>query len=439
MKKYTFRGGIHPLRSTHHGKAATEAKPIRDFVSDSVTIAMDMHLGAPSTPCVKKGDQVLLGQVIGEAAGPRGIPVHASVSGTVLSVESRQMAGRRASMCVTIQNDFADTWVERHGLGNVESCDADKIIPAIRDAGICGMGGAGFPTHAKLTLPEGKSIDTILINGAECETFLTADHRLMLETPLRVVDGLRAVMRATKVSRGVICIEDNKMDAVAAIERVASGREGVEVMVLKTKYPQGGERQLIKAALGREVPSGGLPLDARVVVLNVATAAAVSDAVIDGTPLISRVTTVTGDVREPANLRMRIGTIILDAIGECGGYKEEVGKIFLGGSMTGVCAPSDTIATTKTTGGIVPLSEKNAETIEETACIRCGQCVQVCPVALNPYRLKNLCDMNDLAQAKKEHVMDCILCGSCSYVCPAKRWLTASFQNARELIASRRI
>lgn len=438
MKKHSFKGGIHPLHALHEGKRATSGLPVRDFVSDTVCLAMDMHLGAPSTPCVKKGDHVKIGQVIGEPVGPRGIPVHASVSGQVTAVGMQQQLGSKPSMCVTIQNDFAEEWVELTGLGNVETAPVDKIIPAIRDAGICGMGGAGFPTHAKLTLPPGKSVDTILLNGAECETFLTSDHRLMLENPIRVVDGLRAAMRATGVQRGVIAIEDNKPDAIAEMEKAAHGREGVEIAVMRTKYPQGGEKQLIKAVTGREVPSGGLPMDAHVIVLNVGTAAAIADAVIDGKPLISRITTVTGAVRSPANLRLRIGTIVADIIGECGGYDGEPGKIFGGGSMTGICTPDDSVSMTKVTNGLVVLNEEQATLPEQTACIRCGRCVAACPTGLNPYRLMHLCEKGDLDAAKREHIMDCILCGSCSYVCPARRWLVASLKIAKEQLAARR-
>ena len=438
MKKHSFKGGIHPLHALHEGKRATSGLPVRDFVSDTVCLAMDMHLGAPSTPCVKKGDHVKIGQVIGEPVAPRGIPVHASVSGQVTAVGMQQQLGSKPSMCVTIQNDFAEEWVELTGLGNVETAPVDKIIPAIRDAGICGMGGAGFPTHAKLTLPPGKSVDTILLNGAECETFLTSDHRLMLENPIRVVDGLRAAMRATGVQRGVIAIEDNKPDAIAEMEKAAHGREGVEIAVMRTKYPQGGEKQLIKAVTGREVPSGGLPMDAHVIVLNVGTAAAIADAVIDGKPLISRITTVTGAVRSPANLRLRIGTIVADIIGECGGYDGEPGKIFGGGSMTGICTPDDSVSMTKVTNGLVVLNEEQATLPEQTACIRCGRCVAACPTGLNPYRLMHLCEKGDLDAAKREHIMDCILCGSCSYVCPARRWLVASLKIAKEQLAARR-
>jgi len=241
------------------------------------------------------------------------------------------------------------------------------------------------------------------------------------------------------VEKGYIAIEDNKMDAVEAMQRAATGRAGVEVRVVKTKYPQGGEKQLIKAVTGREVPSGGLPMKAHVVVINAATAAAIADAVIDGKPLVERIVTVTGKVKKPANLLLRIGTIFLDAIGECGGYDGMPGKIFAGGSMTGICAPNDLTATVKATGGIVVMAEKDSVSPEESPCIRCSKCVQACPIGLNPYLLKNLCDANELAAAKKEHLMDCILCGSCAYVCPAKRWLAASFKNAKELIAARRI
>ena len=432
----SFRGGVHPLPGLHQGKPLTDSKPVKPYVSEMVCIPLNMHIAAaPSKPIVKKGDRVLMGQVIAEAVGPRGIPVHASVSGTVKEVGNVQQLGARTSPCITIENDFQDEWVELHGLGNVENCDASAIIPAIQAAGICGMGGAGFPTHAKLTLPEGAKVDTIILNGAECETYLNADHRLMLENPVRVVDGLRAAMRATGVENGYIAIEDNKRDAIAAVTKAATGRKGVHVVTLKAKYPQGAEKQIIKAITGREVPSGKLPADAGCIVMNVGTAAAVADAVIDGRPLVERITTVTGRVREPSNLLLRIGTIFLDAIGACGGYTvEEPGKIISGGTMTGIAAPSETVSVTKTTGGIVVLSQKEATSMEESPCIRCSRCVEVCPMHLNPFKLKNLCDMNDLKAAQANHIMDCILCSSCSYICPSRRWIMSSIKNAREQI-----
>ncbi len=435
--KHTFRGGIHPLHGAHEGKTATADKPIRPYVTDYVCIPMDMHLGAPSTPCVKKGDRVKIGQMIGEAVGPRGIPVHASISGDVVSVESKQQLLSGPSMCVTIHNDFLDEWVPLEGLGNVETAPKDKIIDAVRRAGVCGMGGACFPSHAKMTLPAGKTVDTIILNGAECETFLTSDHRLMLESPGRVVDGLRAVMRAMDVKRGVIAIEDNKPDAIAAMEKAAQGRAGVEIRALVTKYPQGGERQLIQAVTGRQVPIGGLPMDAQVVVFNVGTAAAIADAVVNGRPLIERVTTVTGAVQEPANLLVRIGTPFHGAIVGAGGYQGEPGKIFAGGSMTGVCAPNDEVSVTKATNGIVVLTEKQAALSDQTQCIRCGRCVNACPARLMPYKLHSLYEGGDLDAAVANHLKECMLCGACSYVCPAKLWLTASFKTAKEQLARR--
>ncbi len=432
----TFRGGVHPLPGLHQGKPLTDNKPVKPYVSETVCIPLNMHIAAPpSTPVVKKGDRVLMGQVIAEGVGPRGVPVHASVSGTVKEVGAVQQLGARTSPCITIENDFQDEWVELKGLGNVETCDPAAILPAIQAAGICGMGGAGFPTHFKLSVPPDKKVDTVILNGAECETFLNADHRLMLEYPGKVVDGLRAAMRAANVETGYIAIEDNKRDAIAAISKAAAGRKGVHVVSLRAKYPQGAEKQIIKAITGREVPSGKLPADAGCIVMNVGTAAAVADAVIDGRPLVERITTVTGRVREPSNLLLRIGTIFLDAIGACGGYTvEEPGKIISGGTMTGIAAPSETVSVTKTTGGIVVLSKKEATSMEESPCIRCSRCVEVCPMHLNPFKLKNLCDMNDLKAAQANHIMDCILCSSCSYICPSRRWIMSSIKNAREQI-----
>lgn len=437
LPKYSFKGGVHPLHSQHEGKLPTRNAPIRDFVSDSVVIPMSMHLGAPSKPCVSKGDHVKIGQLIGEPVGGLGLPVHASISGEVTAVEPRLITGAGPVMCVCIQNDFADEWVDGiQGYGNVETVDPALIVPAIKAAGICGMGGASFPAHVKLTLPEGKTCDTIILNGAECETFLTADYRLMIEEPRQVVDGLRAEMRALGVKRGVIAIEDNKMEAIESMRKAAAGREGVEIAVLRTKYPQGGEKQLIHAVTGRQVPSGKLPIEVHTIVTNVATAAAIADAVIDGKPLISRITTVTGKVVNPSNLRVRIGTVVADMIGECGGYSEEAAKIVMGGGMTGVCTASADIPIAKANGGIVVYNEKDAKSVDEEPCIRCARCVQACPMGLDPYKLKHLCDAGNLEGAKANHVMDCILCGCCSYACPSRRWLTAAFKNTKDAIAA---
>ena len=420
----------------HEGKGPTRDLKTQEYVSDTVVISMAMNIGAPAKPCVKKGDHVDIGQVIGEAQGFMSVPVHASVSGEVVSVDSIPSLGAGNVQAVTIKNDFSDTWVELHPLGNVEKVDPKAVIPAIQAAGITGMGGASFPTHVKLTFQAGKTCDTIIVNGAECETHLTADYRLMLEHSTRIVDGLRAVMRALNVKKGVIGIEDNKPEAIEAMQKAAQGREGVSIQPLKTKYPQGGEKQLIEAITGRQVPSGGLPIDAHVVVLNVGTCAAIADAVIDGKPLISRICTVTGAVRKPANLLLRIGTITEDVIGECGGYSETPGKIVFGGMMTGICAPNDQMPIFKSTNGIVVLGDKESRSKDESPCIHCGRCVAACPIGLNPYQIKVAADKSDFATAEKLHVMDCILCGSCAYQCPSRRWLTPSFKFCKDHITA---
>ena len=430
--KATFRRGVHPA---HGSKRQTQALAIRDFVSDTVQIVMNMNIGAPSNPCVQKGGHVKVGQVIGEAVGALGIPVHASVSGEVVAVEPIAYLTEAPAMCVTIKNDFQDEWEELHPLGNVEKVDPALILPAIKAAGICGMGGASFPTHVKLNIAPGKKCDYILANGAECETHITCDDRLMQENPTRVVDGLRAAMRALGVKEAIIGIEDNKPTAIAAMQKACQGRDGVRVQVMRTKYPQGGEKQLIKVLTGREVPSGGLPIDCGCVVLNVGTCAAIADAVIDGKPVIDRVTTVTGAVRSPANLRLRIGTITEDIIGECGGYSTDPGKIFFGGAMTGMCLPNDQLPMAKSTNGIVVFTKEEAMSAEEDPCIRCAKCVDVCPIGLNPYDMKIFADAEKWDVCKKKHVMDCMLCGACAFICPARRWLTPSFKIAKQKIA----
>lgn len=431
--KATFRGGVHPA---HGSKAQTQGLATRSFVSDTVRIIMNMNIGAPSQPCVAKGDHVKIGQVIGEPVGFLGLPVHASVSGEVVSVEPIPYLSEQPAMCVTIHNDFADEWVELHPLGSVETVDPALIIPAIKNAGICGLGGASFPTHVKLSIKPEQKCDCIIANGAECETHLTCDHRLMVENPVRVVDGLRAAMRAINVKEGIIAIEDNKPDAIEAMRKACQGREGVRVQVLKTKYPQGGEKQLIEAVTGRQVPSGGLPIQAGVIVMNVATCAAVADAVIDGKPLVERIVTVTGAVRQPANLRLRIGTITEDIIGECGGFSGDVGKVIFGGAMTGMCAPNTSIPIAKATGGILVLDKQDAASVEEGPCLRCGKCVEVCPIGLHPLKIKIAADADRIDECKRLHVMDCTLCGSCSFICPAHRWLTASFKVAKQKLAA---
>jgi electron transport complex protein RnfC len=395
-----------------------------------------MHLGALSEPCVAKGQRVKVGEVIATPVGGFGLPVHASVSGEVQFVEERQLLRNRPELCIGIANDHLDEWVELTPR-NAETASAAEIISAVKNAGICGMGGAAFPTHVKMSIPEGKQADVIILNGAECEPYLTADHRMMLEHSDHIVAGLKLILRATGVSCGVIAIENNKPDAIARMREATSGEASIRVLPLKTKYPQGSEKQLIHVVTGREVPRGKLPLDAGALVFNVSTAAAVYDAVALGKPLIERVTTVTAGVKEPGNLLLRVGTRYEDAITACGGLVEGARKVFAGGPMTGLCAADLEATVTKATNGIVVFDEQQAKAVEESACIRCARCVSVCPVGLHPYLLRADLDKRDTDAAKQHGLMDCVLCGACSYICPARRYLSSSYKAAREDLAAK--
>ncbi|MDO4493109.1 MAG: electron transport complex subunit RsxC [Clostridia bacterium] len=435
--KRTFMGGVHPLSEIHEGKRPTQGLAVRPVTSAQVVIPVGQHIGAPSAPCVKKGDNVLLGQVIAEPVGGLGIPVHASVSGTVLAVEERQQLRAKPEMCIVIENDMQDNWTELTPVGEVESVDPTLIAPAVKAAGICGMGGAAFPTHVKLAVPEGKTVDTVILNGCECEPYLTADHRQMLENADRIADGLRLIMRATGVKKAFVAIEDNKPDAISVMEKALAGREGCEVAVLKTKYPQGGEKTLIQAVTGREVPRGGLPADAGVLVFNVSTAAAIADAVVLGKPLVERIVTVTGNVNEPANLLVRIGTSVEEVANACGGFKEDTRKVIFGGPMTGIPAPDTTVSIAKNNNGLVAFNEKEAKQAEEQPCIRCGRCAMACSIHLQPFKIAVACRQGKLDLAKEYGLMDCVLCGACSYICPAQRHLTVAMKTAKEELAAK--
>jgi electron transport complex protein RnfC len=429
MGKIKFYGGVHPLSASDAGKT-TGGIPVSPFRPARVRILMDMHLGTPSRPCVKAGDRVLTGQVIGEPVGPLGVRVHASVSGRVLAVAEAQDCD---SAYVEIENDRADEWVELHPRGAIDDCAPSEILLAVSDAGICGMGGAGFPTHAKLRIPEGKRCDLVLLNGAECETHMTSDHRLMAETPKRVVDGLRAALRATGAQRGVIAIEDNKPDAIEAVTEAAREFKNISVKPLPVRYPQGGERQLILSVTGKEVPSGGLPIDIGIVVLNVATAAAISDAVTLGKPLIERIVTVTGRVSRPGNLLVPIGTPVGELMAFAGAQD---GKVVFGGAMMGPCSRDAQTPIEKGMDGVVVLDDTQLPAA--TPCIRCGRCSQVCPARLVPYEMEAYILADRLDAAEGIGVMDCILCGCCSYICPAHRRLAPAFGEARIRISVER-
>ena len=416
----SFRGGVHPDdRKRYTAAKAIEAAPL----PDKVVIPTRQHIGAPCAPVVKVGDLVKKGQVIAETQAFVSSPIHASVSGKVVEIADYPHPLFGTCQSVVIESDGQDEWVEGLPLSrDWETLDAAALKDIIRQAGIVGMGGATFPTHVKLAPPPEKPIDAFILNAAECEPYLTADHRVMLETPERVVTGMRIVMKLLGVSKGFVGIEENKPDAIAAMTEATKGT-GITVVPLKTKYPQGAEKTLIKVVLGREVPSGGLPMDVGAVVQNVGTMAAVSDAVVKGLPLIERVTTVTGGaIVEPKNLLLRIGMTYAQAIDLCGGFTSPPAKLISGGPMMGLAQCRADVPVIKGTSGILALSAAEVNTGDERPCIRCGRCVEACPMGLVPSMLSILGQRGLYQVAKEEYdLLDCVECGSCVYACPAKR------------------
>lgn len=438
FKHGTFKGGIHPP----YRKESTADVPLGFGVKpDTVTIPMSMHIGAPCTPIVKKGDQVYLGQRIGEPNGFVSVPIHASVSGKVIAVEERPHANGDRVMAVVIESDGLDT-VEPSikPYGSLEELDADAIKKMVVNAGIVGLGGATFPTHVKLAIPPDKKVDCIILNGAECEPYLTADHHLMLAHAEKVVMGLKIAMKSVSVKKGFIGVEDNKTNAIEALGKAIGNDESIEIYSLHTKYPQGAEKQLIAAITGREVPSGGLPADAGVVVMNVGTAAQIAESMTTGMPLYKRILTCTGDaIKTPQTLEIRVGVSFQSVIDQCGGFASEPGKVISGGPMMGVSQFETVVPVMKGTSGILCLTKESANIAEPSNCIHCGKCVGVCPIHLQPLIIAEYSLRSKWDQCEANNTMDCIECGSCSYICPAKRTLASSIRVAkREIIAQRR-
>lgn len=434
----TFKGGIHPP----YGKESTALVPLGFGEKPKmVTIPMSMHIGAPCTPCVRKGDPVYLGQKIGEPNGFVSVPIHASVSGKVVAVEERSHASGDFVMAVVIESDGQDTidpGIKPYG--TLEEMDAEAIKKMILNAGIVGLGGATFPTHVKLAVPPDKKVDCVILNGAECEPYLTADHHLMRTWPEKVILGLQAAMKAVGVAKGFIGVEDNKSDAIEALAKLIGNDRSLEIVSLHTKYPQGAEKQLITAITGREVPSGGLPADAGVIVMNVGTAAQIAASMTTGMPLYKRLLTCTGDaVNRPQTLEIRIGVAFQSVIDQCGGFAAEPGKVISGGPMMGVSQFETDVPVMKGTSGILCLTKESAAVDKPTNCIRCGKCLSVCPIHLEPLNLAVYSQKCKWEECEENHIMDCIECGSCSYICPAKRTLVSSIRVAkREIVAQRR-
>lgn len=433
MRSRTFSGGVHPFE----GKIFTEKKKIEILpLPKQVTIPLQQHIGAPTIPLVEKGHEVLAGQKLAEANGYVSVPVHASIAGKVKSIEDvdHPVMGRGKS--VIIEGDGSDRWVDSIAYdNNYFDLPVNEMRTRIKEAGLAGMGGATFPTHVKLTPPSDKKIDTAILNGVECEPYLTADHRLMLEYPTDIVNGFKIIMKILGVGKGIIGIENNKKDAIKIMNETVKGHPGIEVVSLPVKYPQGAEKQLIKALLDREVPSGGLPMDIGVVVQNVGTAKAIFEAVAYRRPLTHRVVTVTGPgVKDPKNVLVPIGTSFQNVIDFCGGLTEHASKIIMGGPMMGITQPHLAVPVIKGTSGILVFAEKQAHLKPEEPCINCGRCVAVCPSNLLPTTLQRLVLYDRIEEAERLHIMDCIECGSCSYICPANRYLVQSIRHGKRQI-----
>lgn len=416
----SFLGGIHPKDSKKYtSNKAIESLPL----PDEVIIPMSQHIGAPCTPIVKVGDKVKKGQIIANSESFMHSPIHASISGQVTSVTERPHTSKGKCLSVVIKSDGLDEWIEGIPLNRDWSkLEINEIRNIIKEAGIVGLGGATFPTHIKLSPSQDKKIDFFIVNAAECEPYLTADYRMMLEYTERMVIGVKIAMKVLGVSKGFVGIEDNKPEAVKVMREAFKGTS-VEVVPLPTKYPQGAEKMLIKVITNREVPTGGLPMDVGVVVQNVGTTVAICDAVVRGIPVIQRVTTVSGDaIKEPKNLLLRIGTSFKEAIDYCGGFSKNPEKIIMGGPMMGFAQSTLEVTVIKGVSGILALSSEVVNSGEESPCIRCGRCVKACPMGLVPSMLSILGERHKYKEAKEEYsLFSCIECGSCTYACPAKR------------------
>ena len=437
MSARKFKGGIHPLE----GKELTAGKELRIApLFDKYIVPVRQNIGAPPTLTVKKGDAVKKGQHIAEPGGFVSVPLHSPVCGTVGDIVEITGVTGASEQAVEIIADGTDEWDT--GLDPIPDwadTEKDVLKKRILDAGIVGMGGAAFPTHVKLSPPPEKNIDTLIVNGAECEPFLTADHRLMLTRTEEALTGIAIAAKILKVSRIFVGVEDNKMDAIEKMAEAAA-KFKITVVPLHVKYPQGAEKQLIYALTGRQVLEGGLPMDVGCVVMNIGTAAAVHDAVVLGHPLIERVTTVTGTpVVDPANYLVRIGTPIRKLLELSGGVKENPAKVIMGGPMMGFAQSNIDVPVAKNSSGVLLMAPEEIEQFEGNPCIRCSRCVKACPMNLLVPTLSTMIEAGEFAMAEHNYVMDCVECGTCAYICPAKRPLVQHFRRAKaEILAKRR-
>jgi electron transport complex protein RnfC len=418
----TFKlGGVHPPENKLSKDKKIEVLPL----PKTVFIPVAQHIGAPSTPIVKKGDEVKVGQIIAQSSGFVSTNIHSSVSGKVTKVDFSADSSGYPKQGIFITVD-GDDWMEEidrsEELVKEITVSGAEIVKKIQEAGIVGLGGATFPTHVKLVPPKGMKAEVLLINGVECEPYLTSDHRIMLEKPEEILVGIQLLMKAMNVDKAVIGIENNKPDAISILREKCKEYKGIDIQALKVQYPQGGEKQLINAVTGKEVPSGGLPIAVGAVVSNVGTAFAVYEAIQKNKPLLERVVTITGlGLKKPSNFKVRIGTATSELVEAAGGLPENTGKIISGGPMMGRAVRTMDVPITKGTSGILIMQEEEANRKEIIACIRCSRCTSVCPMGLEPHLLMTLGEKQIFDRAENEKIMDCIECGSCSYTCPSNR------------------
>lgn len=432
MKRKTFKGGAHP----YDGKKMSRECPIEILnPGDTLVYPLSQHIGAMAKPLVKAGDRVLVGQKIAEKGGFISANIHSSVSGTVKAIEKRLVATGGMVDSIIVENDGMYEEAAPIFSGNPDELSKDEIIKIIEEAGIVGMGGAGFPTNVKLSPKNADIIDSIIVNGAECEPYLTSDYRRMVEQTDKLVKGLKIVLKIFPDAKGYFGIEDNKPEAIEALLKSTENEDRIEVVPLKTKYPQGGERSMIYAVTGRKINSKMLPADVGCIVHNVDTIYAIYNAVYNGKPLIERIVTITGDaVRTPKNFQVRIGTSFRELIDAAGGFTTEPEKIISGGPMMGFSFFNIDVPVVKGSSSLLAFIKDDVSHEEPSACIRCGRCAAACPEHLLPMKLAALAGQNEPEEFKKLGGMECVECGCCSYVCPAKRQVTQSIRSMKKLI-----
>lgn len=437
MGLMTFKGGIHP----YDGKELSKDKPIREILpKGELVYPLSQHIGAPAEPIVAVGDTVLRGQKIAEASGFVSAPVYSSVSGTVKAIEPRRVPVGDMVKSIVIESDGEMKEVDYVETKDVSALSRDEIIGRIKEAGIVGMGGAGFPTHVKLSPKEPDKIEYIIANCAECEPYLTSDYRIMMEMPEKLVGGMRVVLQLFPNAKGVFGVEDNKPDCIEKLRELTKDEPRMEVAELQTKYPQGGERQLIYAVTKRAINSKMLPADAGCIVDNVETLVETYNAVVFGKPLLNRIFTVTGNaVAEPQNYNVCLGSSYGELLEASGGLKEECKKMISGGPMMGFALFDVNVPITKTSSALLCMNRDEVSEYEPTACINCGRCVEACPELLIPSRLADFAERGQSEMFEKWHGLECVECGSCSYVCPAKRPLAQSVKTMKkQVLAAKR-